>query len=320
MKSLIVMVVCMWGIVAVGLWESHGKNLKEMTGWIGPAVAAGGMAISAAIARGKDKRQLNQQGKLNSQQIEANEKMLEIQNNAAYDIWQRTGPQGQMKEYEKAGLNAGLMYGMGSAGGQSIGTGSASVGAAKAPSGSGRETEDSIGMAMQIGLMKAQIDNINADTAQKKSSVPVNETQSELNIANRGGKDIENTVAAYLTYNKPEGGEAKDSGESIAVRERVAKLNKDEADVVFRLDENKRQELMNSAELKSIAVDIENGVKEGKKLEEVINNLKKEGKLLDIEIKFADWGFDKGDVGKFVTGLGQQILQKYLGGGRGGKK
>lgn len=311
-------IVCI-GVVMY-MSEEDGQWKKMSPAWIAPAIAAAGMGISAAVAKGKDRRQLNQQGKLNEQQIEADSKMLEIQNQKAYEMWQKTGPVGQMEQYGKAGLNAGLMYGMGGAGGQTTGTGSGSVGAPGAPRGSGREMEDSIGMAMQIGLMKAQKENIEADTKNKLSSVPVNETQSELNTANRAGKDIENIVAAYLTYNKPEGGEAQDSKDSIAIRSKVAQLNKDEADVMFRLDENKRQELMNDANLKEIAVDIENGVKEGKKLDEIVNNLKKEGKLLDIEIRFADWGFDTKDVGAFVRGLGQQILQKYLGGGRGGKK
>lgn len=143
---------------------------------VAAAIGAGITGLGYALANGKDKRQLRQQEKLNDLQVEANDKMLGIQNQHALQFWKDTGYGAQKEQMKEAGINPALMYGMGGGGGQSTGTGSANVGAADAPKGSGREMEDSIGMgiqaAAQLSLIKAQKENIEASTNKLNAETP----------------------------------------------------------------------------------------------------------------------------------------------------
>lgn len=91
------------------------------------------------------------------QQLRGQKKALEQQNAAQMDMWNRTNYKAQVKHMKDAGLNPGLMYGMGGGGGVTAGSGSAmpSQGSASFDIGS-------------AALLKAQIENINADTANKE--------------------------------------------------------------------------------------------------------------------------------------------------------
>ena len=80
-------------------------------------------------------------------------------------MWQNTNFKAQMHELEKAGLNPGLIYGMGGgAGGSTSGSGT----------GGAIPSSVNVGMALQNGmelaLLKAQKENIEADTANKISN------------------------------------------------------------------------------------------------------------------------------------------------------
>ena len=84
-----------------------------------------------------------------------------------YDLWQRTGAVGQMEQLKKAGLNPGLMYGMGGAGGATTGSpGGPTVQAGEAPKGEPIKAMD-IMNSMQLSMMQAQKENIEADTKNK---------------------------------------------------------------------------------------------------------------------------------------------------------
>lgn len=151
--------------------------------WVVPAIQAvgaiGGSAVGMGIAKGKGKRQVDQQRALQNVQIEGNKQMMEEQ----YKMWQRTGPTGQIEEYKLAGLNPALMYGMAGGGGQSMGS-PGTVTGGQAPGGSGNEGETMIGMGMQLAsqlaLMKAQKENIEADTKNKESQIPGHQAEAPL--------------------------------------------------------------------------------------------------------------------------------------------
>ena len=76
------------------------------------------------------------------------------------DIWEKTSYKAQMGQLEKAGLNPGLIYGMGGAGGTLGGSSATAQGAA------GTGAMDIAGAA-QIALLNAQRENIEADTENK---------------------------------------------------------------------------------------------------------------------------------------------------------
>lgn len=147
------------------------KKIRKMSGIgvIGSQVVGTGMGM----LQGKynDDRQLDQQKALGlqqmSQQVELNRRNQEM----ALDYWDKTGAEAQRKQYEKAGLNVGLMYGGSGAGGSTMSQGG-SIGGAMAPAGGG-EIQAATGMALQanaqLELLQAQKENIQADTANKKA-------------------------------------------------------------------------------------------------------------------------------------------------------
>lgn len=95
------------------------------------------------------------------QQLRGQQKSLEQSNAAQYDLWKKTGAVGQMEQLGKAGLNPGLIYGMGGAGGATTGTpGQAPT--AGAQGGGGMD----IAGAAQIRLLNAQAKKLEAETAE----------------------------------------------------------------------------------------------------------------------------------------------------------
>lgn len=101
-------------------------------------------------------------GEMNQRrELRGQKKALKQQNDAAMDIWERTNYKAQVEQLNKAGLNPGLIYGMGGAGGTVGGS------SATAKGDQGNSSMD-IGQAVQLGLMKAQKENIEASTENTK--------------------------------------------------------------------------------------------------------------------------------------------------------
>lgn len=138
-------------------------------------VGAGlGMTLGRINDKYQDKRQLSQQGKLQAMQeageIRVGKAMGDYNIKNAKDMWEYTGYGGQMRQIKEAGLNPALLYGM--KGGGGITTGPAASAGNVGTDTTHRTSSDptaSMGMAMQIGLMRAQKENIEADTANKQA-------------------------------------------------------------------------------------------------------------------------------------------------------
>lgn len=121
------------------------------------ALQAGQGAVGAGLGLmlqgGQDRRQLRQQ-----------EKLQNLQMKGAMQMWRDTNYPAQIEQLKKAGLNPGLLYGMGGAGGTTTG----GVQTGHAPVGGG----EIMGMGMttaQMGLLRAQKENIEAGTAKTKA-------------------------------------------------------------------------------------------------------------------------------------------------------
>ena len=137
----------------MGLPNDNTIKPKEM-GPIGVAALGIGTGIAEQVGN-QIFGELNQRRELRGQR-----KALEQQNAAAMDIWEKTNYSAQMKQLDKAGLNPGLIYGMGGAGGGTIGGSSATAQGQQGNMGMGID-------AAQIALLNAQRKNIEADTANK---------------------------------------------------------------------------------------------------------------------------------------------------------
>ena len=79
-------------------------------------------------------------------------------------MWKDTSYGAQKEQMEKAGLNPGLMYGMGGGGGQSNSITQGSLSGTSA----GTAQSSNIGMGLQMELLKAQKENIEASTEKTK--------------------------------------------------------------------------------------------------------------------------------------------------------
>lgn len=130
---------------------------------IGNLANAGmGLALGGLM----DKRQLRQQEKLQKLQIAGQVQMGQHNLARQLELWEKTNFKAQMEQLKMAGLNPGLIYGMHGAGGTTAAATPGTTSGGQAPVG-GREVQDMMGMGMQLQLLKAQKENIEADTKQK---------------------------------------------------------------------------------------------------------------------------------------------------------
>lgn len=137
---------------------------KEIAGAIG-GVAGGLINVLGSGAqhrRQKEYLDIQQKNNLALMQEEQKNKM---------DMWNKTNYGAQIEHMKSAGLNAGLMYGMGGGGGTASGGGGGGAGLATAtnPDLAGGMS-NGMGIMAQSALLGAQIENIRADTKQKEAT------------------------------------------------------------------------------------------------------------------------------------------------------
>lgn len=134
---------------------------------INAGIAAGG-AVAGIISRNKANKENKR--RIEEQRAETRELMQKHQENQK-DMWHYTNFSNQRKEMERAGLSVGMMYGGAGGGGSTVGSGGTAQ-ASQEERGDYDNAKDinQMGqMAMQISLMKAQKENIEADTKNKLS-------------------------------------------------------------------------------------------------------------------------------------------------------
>lgn len=140
-----------------------------------------------------DQRQIKQQQKLQDMQIQGQEHMTDYNMGKQYEMWQKTNYGPQMEQLNKAGLNPGLLYGMSGGGATTIGNASGNVTGAQAPAG-GREILDANAMGMQLEILRAQKQNIEADTANKIAQNPNIPLAGKNLQADTTGKELDNAL------------------------------------------------------------------------------------------------------------------------------
>lgn len=128
-----------------------------------------GMGMGMLAGKAQDARTMRMNKEMHNLQMQGNREMMDIQAQKQYEMWLKTNYSAQMEQMKKAGLNPGLLYGMSGGGATTTGSiGAGSVGRGQAPTGGG-EAMQGMGMALNLGLLRAQKENIEADTANKQA-------------------------------------------------------------------------------------------------------------------------------------------------------
>ena len=140
-----------------------GKILDIMNagqGLIAPAIGMGIEALSHPM-------QVRHQQDFIDQQMNANKSMASYMQMLGMKTWKETNYSAQMEELKKAGLNPGLLYAKGGPGGTT-----ATPSGGNVSGGQSRPASENMGMALQMvsqaALLKAQKENIEADTELKR--------------------------------------------------------------------------------------------------------------------------------------------------------
>ncbi|AXH75578.1 MAG: DNA pilot protein [Microviridae sp.] len=160
-----------------------GKGLTDFAMQAGQQAVGGIMGL--ALGGINDRRQLKQAEKLQELEIRGQREMSEFNQMQQMEMWHNTGYGAQMKQLKDAGLNAGLIYGMSGGGAQTASSTPGSVSGKQAPTGGG-EAVAMAGQTMQLGLMRAQKDLLEAQAEETRSRIPGNEKEPGLKEAQTG--------------------------------------------------------------------------------------------------------------------------------------
>lgn len=155
-----------------------------------------------ALGQGMQRRQ---QEKLNKIQEASNQRMMDYSNKKQLEMWEATSYPAQIEQMKKAGLNPGLMFGMGGSGGATTG-GTTPLGVS---GGNAQAPHMGAFDIAQLGLMAAQKANIEADTANKQADT-ANKPKTGLEIDSRTANNLMDNIIKEYT-----GKEAKDTYEQI---------------------------------------------------------------------------------------------------------
>jgi hypothetical protein len=148
---------------------------------IGQAINAG---MGLLLQGHNDRRQIRQEGKLLEQQLGFDFRKMDKQAEIQQELWENTNYPAQVEQMQKAGLSAGLMYGLSGGGGTTTGAGATGVQGGKGPQG-GNEI---LGMTMQqaqLDLMEAQAEKTEAE-AEKISGVDTKEAETRIQSLTQG--------------------------------------------------------------------------------------------------------------------------------------
>lgn len=176
--------------------------------------------LGLALQAHNDARQLRQQNLLNRQQLGINKEFTDYQQQKQLEFWKATNFQGQMAEMRAAGINPGLVYGMGGAGGATVGGAGASVGAAKAPAG-GQEIIGMQMMSAQKALIEAQTRKTEAETA-KTAGPDTDIATSEARIRKLQGQMTYDTYEATFGKTMAEWGKLEAETKKLQAEGNVA--------------------------------------------------------------------------------------------------
>lgn len=229
-----------------------------------------------------NQQQMQQQQQLMQQQFQ-NQQALNLQNQTIQQQnWDYTNYGNQVKHMENAGLNVGLMYGMGGGGGQSMGSGGGgSAAGGNAPQNTNPQImgimADAAMKAAQIDLTKAQADKIRsetptsgnlgdtgmantaADTALKTMNTANAKIQNE--IGTRSLEDVLQTIKsnADIAQSQQRSALVKANVDEKTQKSAEQKIDAEAINEAFKLGVMKSQIKLNDAQINNLAEQVRIG-------------------------------------------------------------
>lgn len=239
-----------------------------------------GGAIGQLFAKQNDARQLVQAQKLQDQNIAGQEQLTDYNYNTQLKMWNATNYSAQMDQLNKAGLNPALLYGgAGSGGGGSTSIDTGSVPGQQAPVG-GKENVAMAGEMANLGLLRAQKENIEADTKNKEASAT--NTQADTLNKPKVGQQIDTSIKGMQLDQKFQQASFNDRLDMIEnttdnmleqLKQNVIKSNMDSVTQVEKANQIKAESIgavLQNAIQKSQELNIDSDTKN--KIQALINN------------------------------------------------
>lgn len=173
--------------IGSGLLANAGGILGTIGGWLGIG------------EKRQDKRQIKQQTALNAVNEETAKRMADYENEGKMKMWKDTNYGAVLEQADLAGVSKAAALGGGTGGTQGASVSNAGGGsAADAAATTNAKTasiQQSMQLASQLALQKAQKENIEADTENKKAGATNTGVETE-------GKKIANEVAGATKENQ----------------------------------------------------------------------------------------------------------------------
>lgn len=204
---------------------------KDGIGAIGSAGVGMGMGIANSVIGGAIQKSQNES--LMRQNMKYQKEMGKYNSDLAFEQWNRTNAGAQVKHYEDAGLNVGMMYGGTGAGGATAQTGaSGTVNGATA-----NDNSAVMGMgiqnAMQLALMEAQKENIEADTQNKLTDAGYKGgVQTDNTTADTESKQLANQWERFMQEKDSQGESLKEKGVRVDINKMRADISKIDAEIL----------------------------------------------------------------------------------------
>jgi hypothetical protein len=249
--------------------------------------------ITAGIAAAGQGGQAYAQGRMNKKTREWNEKMYNLQRQHSLADWtmqnEYNSPQRQMERLKMAGLNPNMVYGKGTIDNQTGSVRSTDV------KGWNPETPNYGGIANQglsayydIQLKNAQIDNLKTDNTVKTNDAILKAAQTVQTLEGAEMTKFERLLKSDLREISLE-----------AAKENLRKLT---TEIDLSISANDRAAALNASNLTEAVERIlssrEQRAKtqvEKEQIRETIRNIKKDGKLKDLDINLKEMGIQPGD-------------------------
>lgn len=197
-----------------------GKTLEAFGLQAAQGILGAGMGM--ILGEQADKRQIAQQRKLQDMQIQGQMEMMDYGQEKQLQMWEKTNYKAQMEQLRKAGLNPGLLYGMGGGGGATAQAAGGNVSGGNAPVGGGEPTHMAqVGMGLNLQLLEAQKENIQANTnktnveAEKIGGVDTGLTRTQIMSLTAGVDEIRARTALAEMEAKLKGWEEQLKGRTI---------------------------------------------------------------------------------------------------------